>query len=127
MILLDTSVLIQMPSQPLPEDHVVGSAIVLAELSFGVHAAINTKEKSHRLHRLYQLREVGYEWLPFDDHAAGSYGMLATEVAKQRPAHSRSNDIMLAAHAHSLGATLVTRNPKDFGLISHLVEIIEVA
>ncbi|MHB1235654.1 MAG: PIN domain-containing protein [Microbacteriaceae bacterium] len=126
MILLDTSVLIEIPTNPLPEDQVVGSAIVLAELSFGLHAATNPKEKTHRLHRLYQLRELGYEWLPFDEHAAYSYGTLAAEVTKQRPAHSRSKDIMLAAHAHSLGAALATRNAKDFTLIAHLVEIIEV-
>jgi predicted nucleic acid-binding protein len=41
--------------------------------------------------------------------------------------HARSKDIMIAAQAHSLGIPLMTRNAKDFELVSDVVEILEVA
>ena len=53
-----------------------------------------------------------------------SYARLAARVAKRRPAHARSTDIMLAGQAAALGAKVLTFNTKDFELVSDLVEIV---
>jgi len=67
---------------------------------------------------------LGFEWLPFDRPAASAYAELAALVWQSRPAHARSKDIMLAGHAHSLGASLATFNPTDFASVSHLVPLV---
>lgn len=123
MILLDTSVLIDPPVQwPAP---VLGSSsICLAELQFGIQAAPTAAIRSARVRRVAAYRSL-LEWIPFEESDAESYGMLAGRVAKQRPAHARSKDIMLAAQALTLGVPLLTRNVHDFDLVSDLVEILD--
>ena len=123
MILLDTSVIIA-PAIQFPDLGVYGvSMVTLAELEFGVHMADSAVARAHRQARITALRESGMSWHPFDEPAAISYGLLAAEVAKTRPSHARSKDILIAGHAHSLGASVMTLNPKDFELVSHLVPI----
>ncbi|HWV50393.1 MAG TPA: hypothetical protein VN035_13140 [Microbacterium sp.] len=68
--------------------------------------------------------DIGSAWLAFDQDAAVHYGKLASIVARTRSAHARTKDIMLAGHALSLGAKLVTLNPKDFSLVADEVEIV---
>lgn len=125
MQLLDTSILIQLDESLLAQDRTVLSAISETELRFGIEHAGQSKERTMRIRRLARVEFlVGAGWAPFDSAAAQSYGRLAAIVAKIRPSQSRSKDIMLAGHAHSLGASLVTLNPKVFELISDEVEII---
>jgi predicted nucleic acid-binding protein len=124
VILLDTSVLIQ-PPEVWPDDSFGSSIISLAELHFGVNLARDEQARELRTRRLAVLRTT-FEWMPFDEYAAQSYGILAATVWQSRPAHSRSKDIMIAAQAHALGVPLMTRNPKDFILLGHLVHVIAV-
>ncbi|CAN5235612.1 hypothetical protein BH09ACT1_BH09ACT1_26390 [soil metagenome] len=65
-----------------------------------------------------------FEWIPFDEEAANGYGMLATVVSPTRPNRARSKDILMAGHAFSMGAKLMTRNPKDFELVAGVMEIV---
>ncbi|WP_211881220.1 PIN domain-containing protein [Pseudarthrobacter albicanus] len=125
MILLDTNVLISPPSV-WPAGAVLGSSIIsLAELQFGIRSSASEQIRRHRVRRLAVWREL-MDWILFDEHAAESYGELAARVRTLRPQHARSKDIMIAAQAHALGVPLMTRNAKDFELVSDVVEILEV-
>jgi len=123
VILLDSSVLISPPAV-LPGPVLGSSVLCLAELEFGIHTARTAADRSHRVRRLAHLRAT-LEWIPFEEPDAASYGLLAPKVAATRPAHARSTDIMIAAQALTLGVALLTRNVKDFELVSDLVEILD--
>jgi predicted nucleic acid-binding protein len=120
---MDSSVLITPPAT-LPGPVLGSSVLCLAELEFGIHSARSAAERSHRVRRLAKLR-AALEWIPFEEPDATSYGLLAAKVAPTRPAHVRSKDIMIAAQALTLGVPLLTRNVKDFELVSDLVEILD--
>ncbi len=124
LILLDTNVLIT-PPRFSPNERYGASMIALAELQFGIQSSPDASSRSERVLKLMQYRE-GIEWLPFDERAAESYGILATVVSQSRAAHARSKDILMVSQAHALGVPFLTRNPRDFTLVSHLVEIREV-
>lgn len=84
------------------------SSIVLAELRHGVerHPA-SRAQAAWALDRLLQLFPV----LAFDESAARSYGVLRAAVPDRR---RDAIDRFIAAHALSIGATLVTNNADDF-------------
>lgn len=125
MILLDTSVLIEFPAV-WPDDEIFAcSAISLAELQFGLQLTVGSTKHAARQARLTLLESL-FEWTPFDEKAAVGYGTLAAVVNQTRTNHARSKDIMLAGHAYSLGAAIMTRNPKDFGLVSTMVTVLSV-
>ena len=123
MILLDASILIDPPMRwPGP---VVGSSMLcLAELEFGIHRAPDAASRSLRVQRMARYK-AAFEWIPFEESDAASYGVLAARVARRRPAHARSADIMIAAQALTLGVPLLTRHARDFELVSYLVEILD--
>ncbi len=114
VLLLDTSVLVELKSVVLSEDVLLVSAISYAELRFGIEHAPDPSERRVRELRLLELGDLGLEWLPFDMVAGNAYGRLAARVAAGRPAHARSKDTMIAAHAYALGAGLGTLTPRDF-------------
>lgn len=125
MLLLDTSALIDLRRIHVPEEPISLSVITYAELRFGVEQAATAEVRRQRTARLAWLRDtLATEWLPFDRAAADGYARLAALVAPRRPRHARSKDIMLAGHALSIGAKLVTFHPKDFELVADEVEII---
>ena len=70
-------------------------------------------------------RYRAFEWIPFEEPDAESYALLAAKVARKRPGHARSKDILIAAQALTLGVPLLTRNVKDFHLVSDVVEILD--
>ena len=123
MILIDTSVLIDPPVE-WPASLLGSSILCLAELEYGVHRAPDAAERSRRVRRL-RLYRSRVEWIPFEAPDAASYGVLAARVAAHRPSYARSKDIMIAAQALTLGVPLLTRNVKDFHLVSDLVEILD--
>lgn len=125
MILLDTSVLIDFPAV-WPNDEVFAcSAISLAELQFGLQLTVGSTKHAVRQARVTLLESL-FEWTPFDEKAAVGYGTLAAVVNQLRANHARSKDIMLAGHAYSLGAAIMTRNPKDFELESTMATVLSV-
>ncbi|MET4783720.1 PIN domain-containing protein [Glaciihabitans sp. UYNi722] len=127
MIMLDTSVLIDFPDEDeWPEDEMFAcSAVTLAELQFGLQLTVGTPKHAARQARL-TLLESQFEWTPFDEKAAVGYGSLAAVVHQGRATHARSKDIMIAGHAYSMGAALMTRNPKGFELVAKMITIIPV-
>ena len=127
--LLDTSVVIDLeqldPSQ-LPIEAAV-SAITMAELAAGPHAAADAAERARRQDRL-QRAEAAFEPLPFDGNAARAYGrVFASVVAAGRKARgARAVDLLIAATALGHGLPLYTRNAADFRALDGLVEVIVV-
>jgi len=87
---------------------VVLSALSLAELQRGVFKEpADTEIRRARLAVLLQ----GIPILPYDEAAALTYGHILQTVGWVR---SRDYDRMIAAHAISAGAVLVTNNAADF-------------
>jgi tRNA(fMet)-specific endonuclease VapC len=93
------------------------STITLAELEFGIANADSLYKEKNRLALLEFLTIMGIKH--FDENAAKEYGML------KRDFKGRNNLIeplymLIAAHAKSLGMTLVTNNIRDFERIQNL-------
>ncbi len=85
------------------------SAIVLGELRAGVEKSAMRRSDEQALFGLTSELVV----MPFDEAAAASYGVLRAQVPScQRNALDR----LIAAHALSLDATLVTNNEADFNV-----------
>ena len=110
--LIDTSVLVDLESiNPAQLPHEVSvSAITMAELSAGPHAATTMDERARRQDRL-QRAEAAFEPLPFDREAARSYGRVYAAVAAAgRKPRGRAVDLLIAAVAVANELPLFTRN-----------------
>ena len=91
-----------------PEDMCI-SAITMAELEFGI--CKSSKPAQNRLALMMFLSEI--QVVPFDGKAAQEYGLIRAELtAKGTPIGA--NDLLIAAHARSLGLTLITNNGREF-------------
>ena len=124
--LLDTSVVIDLDDpavlDALPESSAI-SAVTLAELAAGPHAAGDPHERARRQQRL-QLVEAAFESLSFDAAAARSYGLVYAAVrAADRQPRRRLADLLIAATAHANSLPLLTRNPDDFAGLEHLLAV----
>ena len=84
------------------------SVITLAELRAGIEALTTTRTHNERLLDQF-VRHIPA--LPFDEAAARSYGVLRATVPERR---KNALDRLIAAHAVSVGATLITNNEADF-------------
>jgi predicted nucleic acid-binding protein len=126
--LIDTSVLVDLDSiQPaqLPRE-VAMSAMTMAQLSAGPHAASTAAERARRQDRL-QRAEAAFDPLPFDREAARAYGRIyAAVVAAGRKPRSRAVDLMIAATALANDLPLYARNMDDFVGLDDLLDVIEV-
>ncbi|MEI6622632.1 MAG: type II toxin-antitoxin system VapC family toxin [Actinomycetes bacterium] len=127
--LLDTSVVIDLESidpQVLPREVAI-SAITLAELGAGPHAATSSSERARRQDRL-QRAEAAFDPLPFDGASARAYGRVyAAVVAAGRKARGpRAVDLLIAATACAHGLPLFTRNPADFRGLEELVDVVAI-
>ena len=127
--LLDISVIIDLDrvDEALLPLEVAISAITMAELAAGPHAAADADERARRQDRL-QRTEAAFDPLPFDAEASRAYGRIyAAVVASGRRARgARAVDLLIAAAACSGGLPLYTRNPDDFRMLGALVEVIAI-
>ncbi len=90
------------------ESSVCSSIIVASELRYGV-----AKSGSRELALRVDVALSAIEILPFDIPADSEYGRLRSQLAvKGTPIGP--NDLLIAAHALSLGLTLVTDNVREF-------------
>jgi len=103
------------------------SALTLAELAAGPHAATSPSERGRRQDRL-QRAEAVFDSLPFDANAARAYGRIfsAVSAAQRKPRGARAVDLMIAATALAAGLPLYTRNSSDFEGLHDLVEVVTV-
>ena len=91
-----------------PEDMCI-SAITMAELEFGI--CKSSKPAQNRLALMMFLSEI--QVVPFDSGAAQEYGAIRAELTS-RGTPIGANDLLIAAHARSLGLTLITNNGREF-------------
>lgn len=122
MLMLDTNICIYIIKQKPPEvlerflEYQVGdiaiSTITLAELRYGVAKSHYREKNASALDDFIIPLEV----LPFDEEATQCYGEIRASLEKAG-APVGSMDLLIAAHAVSLGATLVTNNTREFDRI----------
>lgn len=86
---------------------VVMSAITYAELEYGVQACAHPEIERLKLASLTQDIPV----LPFDQLSGQSYGLIRMATRENK---KDALDKLIAAHAVSIGAILVTNKLKDF-------------
>lgn len=91
------------------------SSITLAELMFGVHKSQHQQKNKIALFEFTTPLDV----LSFDDEAANDYGFIRADLEK-KGLPIGSLDLMIAAHAKSINATLVTNNKKEFSRVPNL-------
>lgn len=103
------------------------SAVTMAELAAGPHAATDPDERSRRQDRL-QRAEAVFDPLPFTTEAARAYGRVfaAIAAAGRKPRGARAVDLLIAATALAEGLPLYTRNPDDFGNLDGLIRVVSV-
>jgi tRNA(fMet)-specific endonuclease VapC len=92
------------------------SVITYLELVFG---ACKSQHRESNLQRIQEL-ERHIPVLPLDTKAGRHYGQLRTELQK-KGAPIGAYDLLIAAHALSLGLTLVTNNSREFRRVPHLM------
>jgi predicted nucleic acid-binding protein len=127
--LIDTSVLVDLEflvAGQLPRELGV-SALSMAELAAGPHAAREPVERARRQDRL-QRAEDAFDPLPFDTDAARAYGRIYAQVAAtgRKARGPRAVDLLIAATACAAGLPLFTRNPTDFAGLEGLVDVVTV-
>ena len=91
------------------------SVITKSELLFGVEMSPRKQQDEAALTAFLDYVEV----LDFPDLASGDYAKIRSDL-KRRGTMIGANDLFIAAHARSLGLTLVTNNTREFGRVSHL-------
>ena len=91
------------------------SSVVVAELRCGADKSAHPR----RNHRMLDILTAEILCQAFDAAAAASYGKVRTALERRgRPIGP--NDMLVAAHALSLGLVLVTDNVREFGRVDRL-------
>lgn len=90
------------------------SVIVAAELRYGVE-----RRGSVRLTRQLEAVLAAIDVLPLEEPAARHYGAIRSALEGIGRPIGR-NDLLIAAHARALGATLVTNNVGEFQRVPDL-------
>jgi tRNA(fMet)-specific endonuclease VapC len=101
--------------QQVPLQAQVISVVTLAELLYGVQAS--SRKKANRMAVDALVRHLTV--IDWSRDAAENYAQIRADL-KQRGQLIGSNDLLIAAHARSLGAVVVTNNVKDFGRVKGL-------
>ncbi len=101
-------------TQYQPEDMCI-SSITLAELEYGV--CNSSRPEQNRIALLTFLARIAV--LPFDAEAAREYGLIRADLTKKGTLIG-ANDLLIAAHARSLGLTLITNNTREFDRVENL-------
>ncbi len=124
MILLDTNICIYVINSRPPEvlarfhqfrlGEIGISSVVAGELAYGV-----AKSGSERNRRALEMFLAPLEIAPFDEKAVWTYGDLRVEL-ERRGESIGALDTMIAAHALSLNAVLVTNNAREFSRVKGL-------
>ncbi len=91
------------------------SSITLSELQYGVVQSTQRERNAQALNEFILPLEIA----AFDQESAAAYGNVRTALEKAGTPVG-AVDMLIAAHALSLGATLVTNNAREFRRISGL-------
>ena len=122
--LLDTNIVSDLVRHPqgriaerirkVGEAQVCTSIIVAAELRYGTR-----KKGSQRLSAQLETVLGALNVLPFEAPADDAYGLVRTRL-EQAGMPIGGNDLLIAAHALSLGCTIVTDNEAEFARVRGL-------
>lgn len=124
MFLLDTNILSDLIRQPdgavaskiaeAGEEAIATSIIVAGELRYGAQRR-GSQRLASKIEELLTLVPV----LPLKDDTDAHYGRLRAEL-ERRGTPIGANDMLIAAHALAIGATLVTDNVRAFERVDGL-------
>ena len=101
--------------QKIAVEDVCISVITQAELLYGVEVSPRRQQDEVALEAFLRFIEV----LDFPAGAALHYAKIRADL-KNRGAMIGANDLFIAAHARSLGLTLVTNNSAEFRRVRNL-------
>jgi len=124
--LLDTNICIylikQRPTRVMDQfrSHAIGeigiSSITVSELWYGVAKSEHQAANARALEQFLLPLVIA----PFDDQAAEAYGEIRAGLEEQgKPIGAM--DLLIAAHAVSLGVRLVTNNEREFSRVPDLI------
>jgi len=91
------------------------STITVAELAHGAYKSNKAEENLHALEQMLLPLEV----VDFDQRASSAYGMIRATLERQGNIIG-GMDLLIGAHALSLGLVLVTNNTGEFERIPEL-------
>ena len=124
MYMLDTNICIYLINQrdavlrqhfEVHSSEICISSITYAELYYGVANSARVEKNARELASF----RLDLEILAFGEEAGTHYGEIR-HTLRQRGQPIGANDLLIAAHARSVGATLVTNNPGEFGRVPGL-------
>lgn len=101
--------------QRLPPDDLCVSSVTLSELEYGAAKSANPGKNRFALAEFMTPLHVA----PYDDAVAPVYGRVRAELERAGTPIGPL-DTMIAAHALSLGLTVVTDNEREFRRVSGL-------
>lgn len=99
----------------IPVSDVCISVITKSELLFGVEVSPKRRHDEAALAAFLGYVEV----LDFPDQASTHYAKIRADL-RARGMMIGANDLLIAAHARSLGLTLITNNTREFGRVRNL-------
>lgn len=101
--------------QKVPVSDVCISVITKSELMFGIEISPRRQQDEAALSAFLHFVEV----LDFPDQASLHYAQIRADL-KTLGTRIGANHLFIAAHARSLGLTLVTNNTREFGRVPKL-------
>jgi len=101
--------------QKVPVSEVCVSVITKSELLYGVEVSPRRQQDQAALTAFLNYVEV----LDFPDNASTHYAQIRAQL-KRSGKIIGANDLFIAAHARSLGLTLVTHNTQEFRRVHRL-------
>jgi len=102
--------------QEVEQNHTVAlSSIVVSELLYGAK-----KKDSPKLTKIVSAFIDNFIIYDYSKISAQSYGNIRTDLEKKGEIIG-ANDLLIASHALSLGAVLVTNNTREFKRVEKLV------
>ena len=101
--------------ESIQPDQLSMSAITFAELMNGAKKSQRVEANVSRLNALGEILEI----CSFDQQAAVAYGDVRSSLEKRGEVIG-PHDLLIAAHALSLGRTLITNNEREFKRVKGL-------
>jgi tRNA(fMet)-specific endonuclease VapC len=98
--------------------HLCISSVTYGELCFGIEKGVHTLRKER-----WQQLDLFTKKLPimvWDEKAAKHYGSIRATLKKQGTPIG-NNDLLIAAHARSMNAVIVTNNVREFNRVPNLM------
>ncbi len=124
-VMLDTNICVylikQRPQSVLdrfrsfPPGDIGISMITLAELEYGASKSLQPKRNRDALGEFVSPLEVAV----FDRHATTAYGRIRADL-ERKGLPIGAMDLLIAAHALSLGVRLITNNEREFKRVTGL-------